>query len=93
MGRYLLVAALIGLSACAWFKSEQSSITADVVGEVDCVEAQLLAGNDTFEGIAAACAPALVADVVTIVTAELSKDAGVTPVATAAAKVHHAGVQ
>ena len=67
--------------------SQVPAITAAVVQEVDCVEAQLTAGNDTFEGIALACAPLAVEDVVTIVTAELEKESG--PLAVMAAKVHH----
>jgi hypothetical protein len=64
--------------ACA----QVPAITADVVGEIQCVEAQLAAGNDTFEGIALACAPLAVSDVVTIVEAELAPfpDGGTTKV-------------
>jgi hypothetical protein len=68
-------------------------ITAAVVGEINCVENQLAAGDDTFEGIAIACAPLAVEDVVTIVgaLAQPASDGGngTSPVSDAAKKVHH----
>ena len=81
-----LLAPSAGLSTegCA----EVPAITAGVVGEIQCVEAQVAAGNATFEGIAAACGPMLVGDVITIVGALA---ASTTPTAAMAAKVRHAG--
>jgi hypothetical protein len=52
-----------GGAAC----QEVPAITVDVVQEVACVGTQLLEGDDTFEGIAAACGPMALQDVVTIV--------------------------
>lgn len=85
-GSALVVAAIIALPSCA----QVPAITAAVVQTVQCVEAQVAAGTDTFEAIAIACAPVAVADVVTIVAALASTapDGG-SPVAAKAAKVHH----
>jgi hypothetical protein len=63
-------------------------ITAGIVQLVDCVGAELLKGDDTFEAIAIACAPAAIEDVITIVTAKAAEDGG--PLAAAASRVHHA---
>ena len=84
----LTVAGAVAAPGCA----QVPAITAGVVQVVDCVEAQLAAGDDTFEDIAAACAPVAVADVVTIVTAEVEPypDGGTQkPLALQASKVHH----
>jgi hypothetical protein len=78
-----LLAALGGISSCA----QVPAITAAVVQDVDCVEAQLQNGTDTFEAIAVACAPLAIDQVVTIVTAELQQEGG--PLSASAAKVHH----
>jgi hypothetical protein len=86
--RGVVFGVLASALACLLVGCQQlPAISADVVNEVDCVEAQLLAGNDTFEGIALACSPALVSDVVTIVATELAKEAG--PLPALAARVHH----
>jgi hypothetical protein len=72
------------------------AITAGTVQIVDCVENQIASGNDTFEDIAIACAPAALADVITIVTAEAAKadDGGIETVIAAKAKaVHHRGAK
>jgi hypothetical protein len=83
---HLLMLACVGCAAVP-------AITAVVVQEIDCVGAQLEASDDTFEGIAAVCAPLLVTDVITIVAAKSleTSDAG-TPTASAlkARAVHHA---
>jgi hypothetical protein len=106
----IVVSALLGMLAALLIVTTPScaqggAITAAVVGEIDCVETELAKGDDTFEGIAEACAPLAVADVVTIVEAEVAPteagakpvaaaaaaptEAGAKPVAAAAAKVHH----
>ena len=83
---------VLGLGSCT--PSLKATITSDVVGEVHCVEAQLLAGNDTFEGIGLVCGIALVEDVIAIVSGEMNSapDSATAPyalLATAASKIHH----
>jgi hypothetical protein len=79
---YAVVIPLIGCAAVP-------AITVDLVQEIHCVDAQLEAGNDTFEGIAIACGGMLVADVVTIVADEASGEGGVPELAEKARHVHH----
>jgi hypothetical protein len=63
------------------------SITAAIVGEVQCVQAEVAKGDTTFEDIALACAPLAVADVVTIVGAITDP-----AIADKAKAVHHKAV-
>lgn len=71
----------LSLAGCA----QIPAITADVVSEVQCVEAQLAKGTDAYEDIAAVCVPLAVTDVVTVVTA--LETTGSTPETRAAAKL------
>ena len=69
----IALSAFLGLACAGAIVSAPScaaapGITKLIVDEVSCVEAQVAAGTDTFEDIAAACAPAAVPDVVVIVT-------------------------
>ena len=68
-------------------------ITADVVNLVDCVEAELLAGDGTFEGIGAKCGPGAAQDIATIVATEAAKAPTSGPLPALAAKVHHAAAR
>jgi hypothetical protein len=63
------------------------AITSAVVQEVQCVAAQVEAGQTTFEDIAVACGGMLVSDVITIVTSLLASDAG--DIAAKAKAIHH----
>jgi hypothetical protein len=83
----LIAAASLAAPSCA----AVPAITAAVVQEVQCVEAQIAAGTDTFEDIAIACGPMAVSDVVTIVAdlATEAPDGSTSPVAAKAALVHH----
>jgi len=80
----ILLVILVSYVACA----ARGAITTAVVGEIQCVEAEIAKGDDTFEGIALACAPLAVEDVVTIVAALAASTSS--PAAPLASKVHHA---
>ena len=96
--RSLLLIPVLALVGCA----QLPAITADVVSEIKCVEAQLGNGNLVYEDIALACGSMAVADVVTIVTSLSTPavvDAGSDavalpsnlPLVLAAKKAHHKG--
>jgi hypothetical protein len=76
---------LLALAACA----QLPAITADVVKDVQCVEVEIGKGNDTFEGIALACAPLAVEQVVTIAGALATGTTASPTLAAKAGKVHH----
>lgn len=70
------------IAACA----AVPAITKTVVDEITCVEGEVTKGDDTFEGIALACGPITVEDVVLIVG---SLAASKSPAAEKAKAVHH----
>lgn len=63
------------------------AITKTVADEFACVEGEISKGDDTFEGIALACAPLTVSDVGQIVISLAASKTS--PVAPLAAKIHH----
>jgi len=73
---------ILAAAACA----AVPAITKTVADDFACVEGELSKGDDTFEGIALACAPLTVSDVGQII---VSLAASKSPSAPLAARVHH----